>query len=50
MGGWETAQSPIMKTTVTEKVLQKVGYQSFLDYYLSLKYKQPKNQTTLNFL
>jgi RNA-directed DNA polymerase len=50
MGGWAVAQSPIMKTTVTEKVLQKVGYQSFLDYYLSLKYKQPKSQTTLNFL
>jgi RNA-directed DNA polymerase len=50
MGGWAVAQSPIMKTTVTEKVLQRIGYQSFLDYYLSLKYKQPKSQTTLNFL
>ncbi|MFN0201315.1 MAG: hypothetical protein ACKVTZ_07330, partial [Bacteroidia bacterium] len=50
MGGWAVAQSPILKTSITEKVLQKIGYQSFTDYYLSLKFKQPKNQTSLIFL
>ena len=30
MGGWATALSPIMKTTVTVERLQKRGYLSFL--------------------
>ena len=49
-GGWVVAQSIIMKTTVTKKVLQKIGYQSFTDYYVSLKFDQPKSQTSLIFL
>ncbi len=50
MGGWAVAQSPIMKTTVTEKVLQKKGYLSFTDYYISLKYPLPKSQLSFTFL
>lgn len=50
MGGWAVAQSPILKTTITEKVLQKKGYISFTDYYLSLKFPQPKSQLTITFL
>lgn len=37
MGGWATAQSPILKTTITVERLQKRGYQSMLAYYLSLQ-------------
>ena len=33
MGGWATAQSPILVTTITLKRLTQRGYQSMLDYY-----------------
>lgn len=49
LGGWAVAQSPIMLTSVTIKALQKRGYQSFSDYYVSLKFSQPKNQTYMSF-
>jgi group II intron reverse transcriptase/maturase len=49
-GGWAVAQSPIMNTSITKKYLQGLGYQSFTDYYVSLKFDQPKNQTSLIFL
>lgn len=49
-GGWAVAQSPIMLTSVTLKALEKRGYHSFTDYYISLKFPQPKNQTSLTFL
>jgi RNA-directed DNA polymerase len=35
-GGWAIAQSPILLTTITIKRLQKRGYESLLDYYLSV--------------
>ncbi|MCK9423781.1 MAG: hypothetical protein M0Q38_14410 [Bacteroidales bacterium] len=36
MGGWATAQSPILKTTITMIRMTKRGYQSMLDYYLKV--------------
>ena len=33
MGGWATAQSPILVTTITFKRLMQRGYESMLDYY-----------------
>ena len=33
MGGWATAQSPILKNTITEARLTQRGYQSMLKYY-----------------
>ena len=36
MGGWATAQSPILVTTITLKRLMKRGYQSALDYYMKI--------------
>ena len=33
MGSWAVAQSPMMRTTVTLKRLQSIGYKSFFDYY-----------------
>ncbi len=33
MGGWAIAQSPILRTTITLKRLQKRGYKSLLDVY-----------------
>ncbi|OED34896.1 hypothetical protein AB832_06750 [Flavobacteriaceae bacterium (ex Bugula neritina AB1)] len=38
MGGWAVAQSPILRTTITEKRLQKRGYTSMLDYYHKVKF------------
>ena len=38
-GGWAIACSPIMGVTVTIERLRKKGYISFLEYYLSVKYK-----------
>jgi len=38
MGGWAVAQSPILRTTITEKRLRKRGYQSMLDYYQQVKF------------
>ena len=37
-GGWAVAQSPILRTTITEKRLRKRGYESMLDYYLKVKF------------
>jgi len=36
MGGWAVVQSPIMVTTITLKRLIKRGYESMLDYYLTV--------------
>jgi len=43
MGGWATAQSPILVTTITLKRLTKRGYQSSLDYYrkISPQFNEP---------
>jgi RNA-directed DNA polymerase len=38
MGGWAIAQSPILKTTITEKRLRKRGYRSMLEYYHRVKF------------
>jgi hypothetical protein len=38
-GGWAIAYSPIMGATVTIERLRKKGYIPFLEYYLSVKYK-----------
>lgn len=38
MGGWAVAQSPILKTTITEKRLKRRGYQSMLEYYHRVKF------------
>lgn len=38
MGGWAVAQSPILRTTVTEKRLKQRGYQSMLEYYQKVKF------------
>lgn len=38
MGGWAIAQSPILRTTITEKRLKKRGYNSMLDYYQQVKF------------
>ena len=38
-GGWAIACSPIMGTTVTIDRLRRKGYIPFLEYYLSVKYK-----------
>jgi len=37
MGGWATAQSPILITTITKDRLKKRGYISMLDHYLQVK-------------
>lgn len=36
MGGWAVAQSPMMRTTVTLSRLKRIGYRSFIDYYLKI--------------
>lgn len=36
-GGWAVAQSPILRTTITEKRLRKRGYESMMDYYRKVK-------------
>jgi len=38
MGGWRTAQSPILGTTITVARLKSRGYLSFLDYYKLVKH------------
>ncbi len=38
LGGWRTAQSPILGTTITLKRLKLRGYISLLDYYRKTKY------------
>lgn len=37
MGGWATAQSPILKTTITLEKLRLRGYESMLEYYQRLQ-------------
>ncbi len=37
MGGWATAQSPILITTITKGRLKKRGYISMLEYFLQVK-------------
>jgi len=37
MGGWATAQSPILKTTITLEKLRLRGYESMLEYYHRLQ-------------
>jgi len=37
MGGWAVAQSPILRTTITIKRLEKRGYVSLIDYYKKSK-------------
>ncbi|WP_235291739.1 group II intron reverse transcriptase/maturase [Portibacter lacus] len=39
LGGWRISCSPIMGTTVTEQKLQLRGYQSFSNYYHTVKNK-----------
>jgi len=43
MGGWAVAQSPILKTTITEQRLRKRGYQSLTEHYrkVSLMFNEP---------
>jgi RNA-directed DNA polymerase len=36
MGTWATAQSPILKTTITLERLRKKGYESMLEHYLKV--------------
>ena len=36
MGGWAVAQSPILRTTITMKKLEKRGYISFLSTYFDV--------------
>ena len=38
LGGWAVAQSPILRTTITENLLRRRGYQSMITYYLSVKF------------
>ena len=38
MGGWRTAQSPILGTTITIARLKSRGYLSFVDYYKLVKH------------
>ena len=37
MGGWAVAQSPILRTAITEVRLKRRGYQSMTDYYQKVK-------------
>jgi hypothetical protein len=37
MGGWATAQSPILGTTITLSRLRRKGYEGMMDYYLKFK-------------
>lgn len=38
MGGWAIAQSPILGTTITKRVLTRRGYEPMLNYYLTLSH------------
>lgn len=37
-GGWAVAQSPILRTTITEARLSKRGYESMISYYQKVKF------------
>ena len=49
MGGWATAQSPIMKTTVTISRLEQKGYISFTSQYSKTRRVMPAQQLKFNF-
>ena len=49
MGGWATAQSPIMKTTVTISRLEQKGYISFTSQYSKSRRVMPEQQLKFNF-
>jgi hypothetical protein len=36
-GGWAVAQSPILRTTITQKRLERKGYESLVSYYQKVK-------------
>ena len=36
-GGWAVAQSPILRTTITKKRLERKGYESLVTYYQKVK-------------
>lgn len=36
-GGWAVAQSPILRTTITERRLERKGYESLVNYYQKVK-------------
>ncbi len=38
MGGWAVAQSPMLRTTITQRVLKRIGYQSMMTYYQQVKF------------
>jgi hypothetical protein len=40
MGGWKTAQSPILKTTITLARLKKRGYIAMLELYHHIRSRQ----------
>ncbi len=51
MGGWATAQSPIMRTTVTVARLHRKGYISFSEQFAKSRRNVPQNvQFKLNFI
>ncbi len=51
MGGWATALSPIMKTTITVERLQKRGYLSFSAQFQMSFRRIPKDiQLKLSFV
>ena len=49
IGGWATAQSPIMKTTVTISRLERKGYVSFTSQYSKSRRVMPAQQLKFNF-
>ena len=49
MGGWATAQSPIMKTTVTISRLEQKGYKTFSYYYSTSRRSVPELQLKFSF-
>ena len=38
MGGWAVAQSPILRTTITQKRLRQRGFESLMEYYLKVRF------------
>jgi len=38
MGGWAVSQSPILRTTITQKRLRQRGFESMMEYYLKVKF------------
>jgi len=50
MGGWAIAQSPIMRTSVTLKLLEQRGYVSFTRQYSQARRVMPEAQLKLSFI